>query len=146
MLGAIVRGGLVGRLAKRFGENRLVVVGAVLAAVSVASVPYATRLGTLLPTLAVLAVGQGLVSPSLSSLTSKLVHPEEVGGVMGVYQAFSSLGRIFGPFWAEWAYGNVGYAWPFRTAGLAYVVAFAVAVVLLVRLRRHALPGAVTEA
>jgi len=140
VLGAIVQGGLVGRLAKRFGEGRLIVAGAVLAALSVASVPYATRLGVLLPVLAVLALGQGLVSPSLSSLTSKLVHPEEVGGVMGVYQAFSSLGRIFGPFWAEWAYGRIGYPWPFRTAGIAYVVAFAIAVTLYARVRRFTLP------
>jgi DHA1 family tetracycline resistance protein-like MFS transporter len=135
VLGAVVQGGLVGRLAVRFGEARLMVVGAVLACLGAGAVPYTSSLVSLLPVLAVLALGQGLVSPSLSSLTSKLVHPDEVGGVMGVYQSFSSLGRILGPFWAEWVYGHVDFHWPFRTAALAYVAAFIVAVALLVRLR-----------
>lgn len=141
VLGAVVQGGLVGRLAKRFGEGRLVVVGTVVAAAAVGLVPYTGRIGSLLLVLALLAVGQGLASPSLSSLTSKLVHPEEVGGVMGIYQAFSSLGRIFGPFWAEWVYGHLGVAWPYRTACVAYLLAFAVAIGLFVRLRGSGGPG-----
>jgi DHA1 family tetracycline resistance protein-like MFS transporter len=135
VLGAVVQGGLVGRLAKVFGEGRLVVFGTVLAALSVGAVPYAGSMGVLLAVLAVLALGQGLASPALSSLTSKLVRPDEVGGVMGVYQAFSSLARIFGPLWAEISYGRMGYEWPFLSAAVAYLAAFLVASWLLVRSR-----------
>jgi MFS family permease len=89
----------------------------------------------LLLVLGFLALGQGLASPSLSSLTSKLVRPDEMGGVMGVYQAFSSLARIFGPLWAEIAYGRMGYEWPFRSAAVAYLLAFFVALSLNRRAR-----------
>ena len=135
VLGAVVQGGLVGRLAARFGEARLLVTGVVLAALSVGAIPYAGSIPVLMSLLAALALGQGLVSPSLSSLTTKLVHPDEVGGVMGIYQAFSSLARIFGPLWAELTYGRVGFEWPFRSAAVAYLLAFGAAWALRRRLR-----------
>ena len=135
VLGAIVQGGLVGRLSKRFGEGRLIVIGTLLSCVSLGFLPYTTTRGPLLATLAVLAVGQGIAHPSLSALTSKLVDPSEVGGVMGVYQSMSSLARIFAPFWAEVVYGSIGYAWPFRTGSVFMLMACVVAVGLLSRLR-----------
>jgi len=136
VLGAIVQGGLVGPLARVFGERRLVVAGSIVAALSVGAVPYPSSTAGLMAVLAGLALGQGLLGPSLSSLTSKLVHPEEVGGVMGIYQAFSSLARIAGPLWAELAYG-VGSRWPFRSAAVAYVLAF---LVVLPLVKDHSVP------
>ena len=126
VLGAVVQGGLVGRLAQRFGEARLIIAGAAGAAAAGAALPVAGSLGGLLGALAVLAVGHGLVAPSLSSLTSKLVPGEEVGGVMGVYQGVSSLARIVGPFWAEWIYGAAAPAAPYLSAAVAYLAAAAI--------------------
>ncbi len=123
LMGAVVQGGLVGRLALRFGEPVLIAVGSVIAAIAGGAIPYAGSLGRLMAILAVLAVGHGLAAPSLSALISKLVPAGEVGGVMGVYQGVSSLARIVGPFWAEWAYGHHGAASPYLSAGIAYVVA-----------------------
>jgi len=132
VLGAVVQGGLVGRMVKIFGERRLVVSGSFLAALAVGAIPYPGSMAGLMVVLAALALGQGLASPSLSSLTSKLVAPDEVGGVMGIYQAFSSLARIFGPLTAELAF-HVGFHWPFRLAAVAYFLAFGVSAVLLRR-------------
>ena len=137
VLGAIVQGGLVGRLSKRFGEGRLIVAGTFLSFVALGFLPYAGSRGPLLTALAVLALGQGIAHPSLSALTSKLAGPDEVGGVMGVYQSMSSLARIIGPFWAEIAYGRMGYAWPFHTGSVFMLAACLVAVVLLAQLRRR---------
>ena len=134
VLGAIVQGGLVGRLVKLFGEQKLLVSGLAIAALAVGSVPYPAGIPTLMVILAFYALGQGLIQPSLTSLTSKLVEPDEVGGVMGIYQAFSSLARIIGPVWAEIAF-HTGSAWPFRSAAVAYALALAVAVVITRRLR-----------
>ena len=138
VLGAIVQGGLVGRLSKRFGEGRLIVVGTFLSFLALGFLPYTTRLAPMLVALAVLALGQGMAYPSLSALTSKLVDSDEVGGVMGVYQSMSSLARIGGPFWAELVYGGLGYHWPFRTGSAVMLLACGVGGVLLTRLRRIA--------
>jgi predicted MFS family arabinose efflux permease len=70
------------------------------------------------------------------------VNPDEIGGVMGVYQSISSLARIIGPFWAEVVYGKLGAAWPFRTGSVFMLLACAVAVVMLARLRRPGVPVA----
>ena len=137
VLGAIVQGGLVGRLSKRFGEGRLIVAGTFLSFIALGFLPYAESRGPLLAALAVLALGQGIAHPSLSALTSKLAGPDEVGGVMGVYQSMSSLGRIVGPFWAEIAYGQIGFAWPFRTGSVFMLAGCLVAVVTMAQLRRR---------
>jgi DHA1 family tetracycline resistance protein-like MFS transporter len=131
-LGALVQGGLVGRLAQRFGEPRLIVVGGSIAAAAAGALPFAGSTPRLLLVLAALAVGHGLLAPSLSALTSRLVPSHEVGGVMGVSQGVSSLARIFGPFWAEWLYGASGPAAPYLSAAAAYVVS----VIVIVAARR----------
>lgn len=128
VLGALVQGGLVGRLAPRFGEPMLIAVGAGVAATAGVALPFAGSLVRMLAVLAVLAVGHGLAAPSLSAFTSKLVPGDEVGGVMGVYQGFSSLARIVGPFWAEWVYGASGPAAPYISAGAAYAIALVIVV------------------
>jgi DHA1 family tetracycline resistance protein-like MFS transporter len=135
VLGAVVQGGLVGRLAKKFGEVRLIITGTLLSFVALGLLPYAPSRGPLLAILAVLAVGQGIAHPSLSAFTSKLVDPDQVGGVMGVYQGMSSLARIIGPFWGEVVYGAIGFAWPFRTGSVFMLLACVVAVVAILRMR-----------
>ena len=137
VLGAVVQGGLVGRLSKRFGEGRLIVAGTLLSFFALGLIPYTESRGPLLATLAVLALGQGIAHPSLSALTSKLAGPDEIGGVMGVYQSISSLARIAGPFWAELVYGGLGYPWPFRTGSVFMLMACVTAAVMLSRLRRR---------
>jgi DHA1 family tetracycline resistance protein-like MFS transporter len=135
VLGAIVQGGLVGKLAKRFGEVRLIIAGTLLSFLALGLLPYAPTRGPLLVILAVLALGQGIAHPSLSAFTSKQVAPDEVGGVMGVYQGMSSLARIIGPFWGEVVYGAIGFAWPFRTGSVFMLLAAGVAVIAAVRFR-----------
>jgi DHA1 family tetracycline resistance protein-like MFS transporter len=93
----LVQGGLIGPLTRRFGEKKLLVAGAVLQAVSLAALPFATGLPGLLLATAPLALGSGLTSPSLSSLLSKFSRAEDQGGTLGIGQSASALGRIFGP-------------------------------------------------
>jgi len=136
VLGAVIQGGLAGGLARRFGEARLVAVGTFLSFLALGFLPYVRQQGWMLASLALLAVGHGVAAPSLSALTSKLVARDEVGGVMGIYQALSSLGRIAGPFWGELVYGSLGFEWPYRTGSLFMLAASGVGAVLLIRLHR----------
>jgi len=142
VLGAVIQGGLAGALARRFGEGTLVAAGTFLSFLALGFLPYVRQQSWLLVTLALLAVGHGIAAPSLSALTSKLVTRDEVGGVMGVYQSLSSLGRVVGPFWGELVYGLLGFAWPYRTGSVFMLAASMVGVVMLIRLRRiGALPA-----
>jgi len=93
----LVQGGLIGPLTRRYGEKKLLVAGAVLQALSLAALPFATGVPGLLLATAPLALGSGLTSPSLSSLLSKFSRAEDQGGTLGIGQSASALGRIFGP-------------------------------------------------
>jgi MFS family permease len=46
----------------------------------------------------VAVIGFAFVNPSVSALVSKRADPARQGEVLGVNQAFASLGRIIGPF------------------------------------------------
>src|SRR5438270_6354586 len=100
VIGAIVQGGLIGRLVKMFGELPLVVAGALLFTASLFVIPLTgphTGLVALLGVGAAFAVGNGLATPSLTSLASKSVGKGEQGGVLGVTQSVASLARVVGP-------------------------------------------------
>src|SRR5437763_1143685 len=100
VVGAIVQGGLIGRLVKAFGELPLVITGALLFALSLFAIPLTgphTGLLALLALGAAFALGNGLATPSLTSLASKSVGKGEQGGVLGVTQSVASLARVVGP-------------------------------------------------
>ena len=137
VLAALVQGGLVRSLAPRFGEAKLVLTGTVLATLAFGVLPGVESTGGLLAVLALLALGHGIAQPSLSSLTSKIVSGDEVGGVMGVYQSMSSLARIAGPLWAEIAYGELGVVWPYYSGAIAMVVAALISLDTVARLARR---------
>jgi multidrug resistance protein len=136
VLGAVVQGGLIGPLARRFGEARLVVAGTLVSALALAVLPALAGRGPLLGILAALALGQGVAHPALTSLVSRTAAAGEVGGVMGLQQGIASLARIGGPFWAEVAYGGLGPGWPFWTAAATMLAACLLGLAALPALRR----------
>jgi len=101
IIAVIVQGGLIGRLVKRFGELRLVIVGAFLFAISLFAIPFVgPRTGGLIALLVgggLFSLGNSLSAPSLTSLASKSVGPGEQGSVLGVTQSVASLARAIGP-------------------------------------------------
>jgi DHA1 family tetracycline resistance protein-like MFS transporter len=137
VISAGVQGGLIGRLAKRFGEGKLIVLGTASLASGMVMIPYAASLSWLLAAMVFVAIGFSLVSPSLNSLISLQVDAEVQGGTMGITRSTTTLARVLGPSWAGAMFYYIGKDWPFL--GGAVVMA---AVMLLslrtIRLsRRH---------
>jgi len=100
VISAIVQGGLIGRLVKKFGEPLLVIVGSLLFTASLFVVPFVrstTGLATILLIAAATSIGQALSAPTLSSLASKSASAAEQGSVLGVMQSVASLARAVGP-------------------------------------------------
>jgi len=93
----LMQGGVVGRLAPRLGERTLAVAGALLTATGLVALPFATHLASALPALGVLAAGQALLSPSVTTLLSKAAARGEQGGTLGIGQSVSALARAVGP-------------------------------------------------
>jgi multidrug resistance protein len=116
IISAIIQGGLIGKLVKRFGEPLLVIIGGLLFSASLLAIPFVTAATGLLAILtlgAATAIGQALSAPSLSSLASKSAGASEQGGVLGVMQSVASLARAVGPSLAavliHSAVAHVGY-------------------------------------
>lgn len=109
---AILQGGLIGRLAKRFGEKNLLPVGFLFFALCLAGSALAPTVVPFALFLFGVAIGSGLVTPSLSSLASKGAPEENRGGIMGIYQSAGSLARVIGPPMAGLLFDRIDIASP----------------------------------
>lgn len=98
VVGAIVQGGLINRLVHRFGERKLLIVGIFLFASTIAILPYGPSYRAYYLMMIPLALGSGLVNPSLSSLISRSASATEQGSTLGISQGLGSLARATGPF------------------------------------------------
>ena len=112
----VVQGGIIGRLVKRFGEGPLIPLGIGILAVSLLILPFAPPIGAMTIVFVMMAIGQGISSPSLHSLISRGTSPDEQGFVLGTNQSMSALARVLGPAAAGWIYLG-GAAWPFFASG-----------------------------
>ena len=97
LIGALIQGGLIGRLVKRFGEARLATFGAVILAASLFALPLARGLGTLLLYSAGIAIGNSLLMPTLTGIASRSVDQNWQGRALGLLQSAGSLARWVGP-------------------------------------------------
>lgn len=119
----IMQGGVVGRLSRRVPEPVLIRAGTALLACGLLLLPQAHSVGLLVVAVALFSSGSGLNHPSLSSLTSHHAGPDHQGAVLGVAQAMSSLGRIFGPMFGGFVYDRFGQSAPYVSGGSLMIVA-----------------------
>ena len=100
-IAVIFQGGLVGRLAKMFGENALTIAGCLIMATSLFLIPYifphTGGLIALLVAVAMLAIGNSMATTAVTRLVSKNSGDREQGKSLGVIQSAASLSRAIGP-------------------------------------------------
>ncbi len=118
LLSVFVQGFLIGRLTQRFQEDKLILFGGVLMAVSLVGWALAPNVFWLLVVLAPTAVSGGLLNTLLSSTLTKAVQPQEIGGILGFSASIESSTRILAPIlggyllqsfgtWSPGAFGAV---------------------------------------
>lgn len=120
VIGAVIQGGVIGRLVRRIGEARLARYGFMTMAVGYAFLGYVTRVPALLAVTAVTSFGVAVVRPALTTLLTKSVGPDEQGSVLGVSQSVNGLAQIAGPLAAGWLIEH-GWlvAWGLTTSAIA---------------------------
>lgn len=142
VISVLNQGFLAGRLARRFGEARVLATGMLLFGASLvlqvlAPVAWfpATRLelgGLSLPVvqgwviplvMAVGACGMSLAMPNISAMISRASPPDRQGAMLGLNMASSSVARIFGPMVAGGLFSGLGHDWPFLIGALLTVPA-----------------------
>lgn len=118
LLGAVIQGGAIGRLARRFGEARLVTAGAILLALGLGGVPLARDVPMLVAAITFAGVGFSLVTPALNSLISLEAAEHERGGIMGLARSATTLARVVGPASAGAIFGAIGKDSPYVVGAL----------------------------
>jgi MFS family permease len=135
---SIVQGGLIGRLTKLFGEQKLLTLGLSCMVLGLLTIPFAPHGIWFYPVQGVsmflLAFGSGCATPSASSLLSKLAHENEQGKVLGLNMSFSSLSRFIGPVLGGVCY-NIHHAMPFLSAGVLMLGCFVLLLPLFGKLK-----------
>lgn len=104
---ALIQGRYIGRLNKRYGEEKLMQVGLALMGATLCILPLLAATGSFPLFIAgavTLALGTSLYNPSLSSSVSKSAPVHNQGLALSINQSSSALGRIFGPIVAGFLY------------------------------------------
>jgi len=129
LVGAVIQGGLIRRLAPRFGERRLLIFGLFLFTISLFWMPFGGSYASYFLILLPLSVGRSLIDPSTSALVSRAALASEQGRTFGTFQGLSSLARVVGPFIGLTVF-ETSPRLPFLLAGGVCVVVFCLSLVL----------------
>jgi MFS family permease len=148
VVSALNQGIFTGKLARRFGEVRVLAVGMLLFGTSLIAqvlVPsdwsppldvtwplfgtWTISRGWMVPVvMAFGAFGMSLAMPNISAMISRSVSPDRQGAMLGLNMASSSAARIFGPMAAGAIYSGFGHDWPFVIGGLLTIPAAVMAI------------------
>jgi MFS family permease len=160
VLSVVVQGGLIGPLTTRYGEAELTVFGAVALAAALALFPFTRELGVIFPDLttlagfltpallallaagALLSLGNGVLSVTLTALVSRGASSDRQGSAFGITQGAGSLARTVGPVLMGALYAGVGFRSPFVLGALTLLPVVAIA--LRLRASGRASPAADT--
>jgi multidrug resistance protein len=137
----IVQGGMIRQLTKKYSEKKLITVGSFLIAAGLFLTPVTNSWIVLALAMTLLSIGSGINNPCNQSIISKLAPEETVGGVLGLGQSVSTLGRIFGPIVGCALFERFGYFSPYLAGGLCMIIVVAMSFKL-----PETEPGAATAA
>jgi len=116
-LGIILQGGLIGRLVKQFGEPNLVAAGFVSMGLGYLLLGVIVDVAPLVVVATLVAFGQGVLRPALTSLITQNADRSEQGVVLGLSTSLMSVAQILAPPLGGWLIGS-GHlgAWAFVAA------------------------------
>jgi multidrug resistance protein len=121
IIGAIIQGGLIRKLAPRFGERNLLMTGLVFNLIAMSIFPFGPTYWTYFVIAIPLSFGSALINPSLAALISQTASESEQGETLGLYQGLASLARAAGPFYGLMTF-SVQYFIPYLTASLISLI------------------------
>jgi DHA1 family tetracycline resistance protein-like MFS transporter len=121
ILGAIIQGGLIRKWVPKYGEVKLAISGFFIQGIAMILFAHSPGYEWFFVSAIPLALGSGLINPTLAALVSKRASMDEQGAVIGLKEGLSSLARIFGPFCGILAF-SLQMELPFYIAGIVVLV------------------------
>ncbi|MBK8258545.1 MAG: MFS transporter [Polyangiaceae bacterium] len=101
-LGALIQGGLLGRLVRRWGEAKLAFWGFVSMALGNSFLGWVPSWHFLLVAGAVASFGSAVTRPAITTLITKSVSADDQGKALGLGTTLASVSQIVGPPVAGW--------------------------------------------
>ncbi len=118
----VVQGGLIGRVNERLGDLGTLRAGLVFNGVGLALLAIDGGWGVLTAALALLVLGQGLITPTLSSAVAGRAGDER-GAWLGWQQSAGALARVAGPVAAGVLFQHIGLGAPYVAGAVAVLIA-----------------------
>ena len=120
-----VQGGLIGPLTRRFGSARLIRVALPINAVGLFVLAFTPDMQwvMLFGSMVLVSVGQGIVSPSATSLVVDAAPADRRGEALGYQQSAGAFARIAGPIIAGALFDHAGIGSPYLVGGLLFLAA-----------------------
>jgi DHA1 family tetracycline resistance protein-like MFS transporter len=146
LVSAVVQGGLIRRLVPRLGEPRLILAGLGTLAAGFAALAVIQSVPALLGAILIVGVGQGLTSPTISGLLSRVTPASEQGAVFGTLSSAQTLCRMLNYVVAYLILARAGPAGPYWQACAIAVLALVWAIVVVGPMVRSGAGGSVEPA
>lgn len=108
---------LLEKIARRFGEYKIVPFGLLIMTVSLFLLPFSPLPLVMSVFMITFSFGSAITRPTLATLVSKATR-EGQGTTMGIASAFESSGRILGPMLGGWLFATFGFHAPFTISAI----------------------------
>ena len=121
IIAIVVQGVLIGPLVKQFGELKLTISGSgfiLFACLLLITFPEKNAGTYIYLAVSFLAIGAGLITPSIRALISKKIDKNSQGSILSSLQGLQSLGSVLGYILAGNVYDYFGPRSPFVAGGL----------------------------
>ena len=129
-LSVVMRAVVLGRMVDRFGETRVMRIGAVMLGLGMALYTLPGSVWMMAAVIPLVPIGTALLFPSVTALSSHHSEARELGQMMGVQQAFGGMARVVAPLVSTWLYQHLSPTDPFLAAAsimlLVTILAFRV--------------------
>jgi multidrug resistance protein len=119
----VFQGLVVGKVASRIGEQKMIAVGLLIMTVSIFLLVFFPSLAMFLLLTTIAFIGIGLLNTSIPSYVSKITPVTERGGMMGITQSVSSIARVPGPLIAGIVFEYAGVLAPFLLSAVLLMIA-----------------------
>ena len=120
----VMQGFLINKLSKKFGEEKLIVIGSILMGLGIILMPIFRNIPVFFFANALLAASYGLVNTAVPALLSKTSNTNEQGSTLGLAGSVASIASIPGPLIFGAIYDITGAFVPFLISSIILLVAF----------------------
>jgi MFS family permease len=121
----MVQGGVVRRLAPKWGDKLMTLVGFISMIIGFSGMAFEPNVYGVAFCMLFIGCGHGLSFPTLTSMASQAVGDHEQGGVLGAQQSVNSLAMIIAPFIAGLAFDHISMGAPYLiAAGLLLIAVY----------------------